>query len=518
MAVFDFFLSRNNGSSVNSYVGHSDRLFYDPVERVLRISNGSTPGGEIFNGYVNVSETQPTENFEGKFWFKPSTFELSTYHNGNYLPTIDLATETKIGGVRLGPGVTTNSQGQIIIDSTGLDFNFGDFESIVGTYSDSTTYALLSSTHSDEDIVLASNGNGDIKIVGGFKVYATNGTVTGSLEDREPFFRILEDGQVRILVPLADTTEGGLEVIGSELGTSLQPGLAGVMLHLTGNADVPTRVYHDTLGDYGSYVFRRYNGSVITPTQVLANEDIARFNWTAATNAGMGNVSTAQIRVTALENQTTTAQGSSITLTVTPVGSPASARVDVATITVANGVSATKFTGPLTGDVTGNVSGSAGSVVNALTAGTYLTSGGTYNGSTARTFAVDATTTNTVSKVVARDANGIVAGTNFQSSVRDAGSVGGTTLTLDWNADSMVHCTFTSDFTVAFSNYTAGRTITLIATNTSGFDTDVVTAGVSAANMQGDNTLTVTQNTTAIITYYCTGTTVGSVYASAVYA
>jgi hypothetical protein len=71
---------------------------------------------------------------------------------------------------------------------------------------------------------------------------------------------------------------------------------------------------------------------------------------------------------------------------------------------------------------------------------------------------------------------------------------------------------------VAFSNYTAGRTITLIATNTSGFDTDIITAGISAVNMQGDSTLTVTEQTTAIITYYCTGTTVGSVYASAVYA
>ena len=57
-------------------------------------------------------------------------------------------------------------------------------------------------------------------------------------------------------------------------------------------------------------------------------------------------------------------------------------------------------------DVNGNISGSAGSVANALTAGTYLTSGGTFDGSVARTFAVDATDANTASKVVARDASG----------------------------------------------------------------------------------------------------------------
>jgi hypothetical protein len=102
------------------------------------------------------------------------------------------------------------------------------------------------------------------------------------------------------------------------------------------------------------------------------------------------------------------------------------------------------ITADLIGNVTGDVSGSAGSVAAAnvtgttladnvlnssltsvgtltnltvtnpivgsmsaaLTAGTYLTSGGTYNGGTARTFNVDATTTNTASKVVARDASG----------------------------------------------------------------------------------------------------------------
>jgi hypothetical protein len=56
-------------------------------------------------------------------------------------------------------------------------------------------------------------------------------------------------------------------------------------------------------------------------------------------------------------------------------------------------------------DVSGNISGSAGSVANALTLGTYLT-GTSYNGSTAVTATVDATSANTASKVVARDGSG----------------------------------------------------------------------------------------------------------------
>jgi hypothetical protein len=56
-------------------------------------------------------------------------------------------------------------------------------------------------------------------------------------------------------------------------------------------------------------------------------------------------------------------------------------------------------------DVTGNISGSAGSVANALTLGTYLT-GTSFNGSSAVTATVDATSANTASKVVARDGSG----------------------------------------------------------------------------------------------------------------
>lgn len=56
-------------------------------------------------------------------------------------------------------------------------------------------------------------------------------------------------------------------------------------------------------------------------------------------------------------------------------------------------------------DGTANITITAASPF-ALTAGAFLTSAGTYDGSVARTFAVDATSANTVSKVVARDASG----------------------------------------------------------------------------------------------------------------
>jgi hypothetical protein len=147
------------------------------------------------------------------------------------------------------------------------------------------------------------------------------------------------------------------------------------MLHVTGQLDIPCRLYYDGNGDYVSWVARRWNGNVATPTQVLAGEDILRINATAATDAGVGNVATVQISAAALENQTTTAQGSELSFIVTPVGQTAANRVEVANITVANGVTATKFTTAGTVIATGNISGG-----NVLTAGLMSATGGITSG------------------------------------------------------------------------------------------------------------------------------------------
>ena len=69
-----------------------------------------------------------------------------------------------------------------------------------------------------------------------------------------------------------------------------------------------------------------------------------------------------------------------------------------------------------------NTTGSAGSVANTLTRGNYLT-GDNFNGSVATTWAVDATSSNTVGKVVARDANGDFATRNITATYLNATSI-----------------------------------------------------------------------------------------------
>jgi len=100
------------------------------------------------------------------------------------------------------------------------------------------------------------------------------------------------------------------------------------------------------------------------------------------------------------------------------------------------------LSGNVTGSVTGNVSGNAGTatalqtartiagqtfdgtqdvILSTLTRGTYLT-GSNYNGANATTWAVDATSANTASKVVARDASG-----NFSAGTITANLTGAVT-------------------------------------------------------------------------------------------
>ncbi len=104
--------------------------------------------------------------------------------------------------------------------------------------------------------------------------------------------------------------------------------------------------------------------------------------------------------------------------------------------------------------VSGAITGQAGSVANALTAGTFLTSGGTFDGSAARTFAVDATDANTASKVVARDASG-----NF--------SAGTITAALSGNATSATNVAGGAANRIVF-NTGAGTTGFVAAPTTSG--------------------------------------------------
>ena len=506
--IQNLFTSRDNNANASTFVGQQDRIWWNPDTNAFYYSNGNTAGG-IPVGLApsaNLSLNTITAN--------------SGIITGNLVigGNISAASNTKIGGVRAGPGANISDTGLLTIDSANLEFSFGDF------YANTN---ILSIVNSNENMILATNGSAEIQLVGNVGFYKVDGLPP---DTANRYAQFTADGQVTFLVPTADV-QGAMQIIGSTSGNSIAPGITGAMLHITGQLDTPCRTYIDGNSDYVALVARRYNGNVASPTQVLANEDVLRINATAATDAGMGNVAMAQIQFRALENQTTTAQGSVLNFIVTPVGNTANNRVEVANITVANGVTATKFTTAGTASATGNITSAAniaggnvltGGIVSAtasITGGNVLTGG--IVSATANVTGGNVLTGGLISST-GNITGGNISATNYTGlvtqSVRDAGDVTSTTLILDVTTDNIVKCVFTNNFTVGFSNIIPGRTITLIATNTSAGDTDVVTAGISSVNMQGDNTITVTQQTTSVITYYSTGTTTGNIFASAVYA
>ena len=483
--IQNLYTSRDNNAQGNTFVGQQDRLWWDPVTNAFYASDGNTAGG-IPVGISNTANIT-INNFNAN----SGTITGNLIIAGN----ISAASNVKIGGVRAGPGANISDTGLLTIDSANVPFSFGNF------YANNN---ILSITNVDEDMILATDGSAEIQLIGNVGFYKVDGLPP---DTANRYAQFTSDGQVSFLVPTADVL-GAMQIIGSTTGNSIAPGITGAMFHVTGQLDIPCRIYYDGNSDYVSWVARRWNGNVATPTQVLANEDVLRINSTAATDAGVGNVAMAQVRMTALENQTTTAQGSSITFTVTPIGSSASSRVDVANVTVANGVTATKFTTAGTVIATGNITGG-----NILSSGLASITGNVTAGNVGTAGQVSATGNITTANTFVGNVSGLVT-----HRVRDAGDVTGTTLTLNVTTDDIVSCTFNNNFTVGFANIIPGRIITLLATNTSAADSDVVTAGISSVNMQGDNTITVTQQTTSVVTYYSTGTATGNIYASAVYA
>jgi hypothetical protein len=62
--IQNLFSSRDNNANTQTYVGQTDRIWYNPDNNTFRVSDGSTPGGLPidYSSNANITANQITAN------------------------------------------------------------------------------------------------------------------------------------------------------------------------------------------------------------------------------------------------------------------------------------------------------------------------------------------------------------------------------------------------------------------------------------------------------------------------
>lgn len=300
--------------------------------------------------------------------------------NGNLIVTgnISPAAVGKVGGIKPGPGVDISLDGELTIDTANLPLSFGDF---------TANNNVLSIVNVDEDMILQTDGDAEIQLIGNVGLYRP-GSMPPNVSER--YLKATNDGQIQILVPDADPLSGAVNIIGSTSGNFSPPVNTGVMLQLTGQANIPSRLYNDSIGNFAAFVGRRINGNVNSPTPVQSGDELIRISATGYNGTEVAPTGSARIVFQAMENFTTTNAGSNLSFWTTAIGS--NTLTKIATIDNANGLVATKVVSTGNANVgnlgtaglitaTGNVSGgnlTTGGIVSAtgnVSGGNLVTTG-----------------------------------------------------------------------------------------------------------------------------------------------
>ena len=388
---------------------------------------------------------------------------------------------TTAGATNAGSAFILSQLAAITVGTTALPFTFfSDQLNYVG----GTNIDITGLTVSLTGTVAATNGGtGTATVTTGDLLYGSGTNTWGKLAKGAAYKSLIMDAsatnvewnavalnQSGAVSGALGATNGGTGLSAYTLGDTLYSSAANTLLNLAGNTTTTKKFLTQTgtgaasaapawgtisgsdvsgniAGSAGSVANALTLGTYLTGTSFNGSAAVtATVDATSANTASKvvardvsGNFSAGTITAT-LSGAATSAT------TATNLAGGANLQIPYQTasgttsfITAASGTNyVLNYTGSAFSWVAGTISGVAlGSNLNALTLGTYLT-GTSYNGSATVTAAVDATSANTASKVVARDASG-----NF--------SAGTITATLSGNATNV-------SGTVAVANGGTGAT------------------------------------------------------------
>lgn len=343
--IQNFFTSRDNHANGNTYIGQQDRLWYNPETNSIRVSDGVTPGGKTIDLDLGANATFDIATactvVTGTIYANAATVYGELIVQGNISP----AANGKIGGITPGPGVNVSNSGLLTIDNANLPISFGNF------YANNN---VLSIVNADENMILQTNGNSEIQLVGNIGFYKPDG-LPPNVANR--YFSATTDGQISIIVPAVDPAEGAVSIIGSTSGNIQPPINTGVMLQITGQNGDQSRLYNDAIGGYSGFIGRRYNGTATSPTQVLNNDEIARLGINGYKTGGWLNIGQARISFVSTDNQDNSNNGAKIDFWSTPKGNTTANIVKVLSLDATYGANVVGNLN-VTGNINGNVSGS----------------------------------------------------------------------------------------------------------------------------------------------------------------
>lgn len=278
--------------------------------------------------------------------------------NLNITGNISPASNTKIGGVKAGPGANISLDGLLTIDTTGLPLSFGNF---------TANNNILTVVNTDENMILQTSGNAEIQLIGNIGFYIPDGippnvanryfyaSSDGTVHSK--YLDIQSYGETNFAAPLNVT----IDITGNYRSPNI---LTGTIAQFTGKGDLRSYVIQDnygndlTYGTGGQYVFRTARGNVDNPANTLANDNLGSITaagWSS--DNGYGGQGSGYYNIVANENITSTARGGRLEMWVVPNGTTTPAKI--ATID-GNGLNVTGVAN-ITGNVSaGNVSGTNG--------------------------------------------------------------------------------------------------------------------------------------------------------------
>jgi hypothetical protein len=177
------------------------------------------------------------------------------------------------------------------------------------------TNTTISTLTANANINLSTTGvGGTVNIQGELVVYQGSNLANICLES-------LPNGTINFYTPNQNSVDSAIDIIGTPTGEVVTPIQTGVMLHITGQPSLVSRLYNDGINNYALFVGRRVNGTAGSPTAVSAGDDIVRYGANPYNSAGtFPTAGIARIAMTATENQTGTSQGSNINIWTTAIG------------------------------------------------------------------------------------------------------------------------------------------------------------------------------------------------------